>query len=280
MKPGLATLVSTAKPSLAGLIAAARGSANRRPNLNPFRGWRTVGAPPALVQAIARRIVRLADVPALDTRKGHEGEIVDGWFHFPEDLSRVLDGGWSLTRPDGVEVRFLVLVVADPEGYWVSGGVGTVRHTGATVIGVYVPTRKAYDDALWMEELERFLAHELAHLADPGRKRSRAVPTSTMAEVWKPATEAEWDAYVNDPREVVARRHEVWHELSVKRNLHDAVRRWTTTTDWPRGRIVRNALNMSETWRDIEKRLTPKNRRAIQKMAAQLVERWIDGAAT
>lgn len=277
MKPRLAALITQARRG-----SRARGSRTgprpaERPNLNPFRGRRTVGAPPGLVTAIARRVLRLATVPATDTRPGHEGELVVGWRGFPEGLGRVLDGGWALTRPDGVSVPFLVYVSADPEGYWVSGGVGTVRTTGQAVVGLFVPTKKSYDEDLWMEELERFFAHELAHLADPGSKRGRNdVPTSTMADVWQPKTEAQWRAYVNDPREIVARRHEVWHELSAKKSLHDVVRRWTKTTDWTRGRMVRNVLRSSETWRDIEGRLTPANRRKIQTMAAELVESWLE----
>ena len=268
---------STLTLGLVGALAAAgalsrRGSAVRqRPNLNPYRGRHTLGAPEELVSALTDGV--LAEAARSVNQHGYVS------WTFSEGMS-IVGGLHAVSRPDGREVLFRLVLHADPSHPMTPvGGVGVASRStgqiksGDRIILMRVRSGKSMADYPFRSEVSSFLAHELTHLMDPGRAQGdtrRSKRRSTGADLWSPSTDAQWSEYVNDESEIKAYLHQVFLDLHSGKAAKMATS-YMLSEGEPRDQICRTILKLSPSWVNIEDALTPKNRRRFLRVAADFV---------
>jgi len=246
------------------LVGTLRRPSGSRVTFNPYAGKRTMGPPEDLIQRM---------VSALYSETSSTNP---EWLDLRSFASGVRHAGdFRVQRADGTFVSFLLLVEADPENDpHIEGGIGTYRGVG-TYHGSKVVLIRVQSEPFvrlwsrWEDQLRPVIAHEVTHLMDPGIKivKSR---TTKASERWHPKTDTEWLEYVNDPAEVVARRHEVRVEILRSLMPQEALR-MLENKEMTRGEIVSTMLLGSRTWRKVKDDFTPANKRLFYEMAANLL---------
>ena len=251
----------TSSPAFRRWFGGKRGS---RATFNPYAGKRTMGPPEDLIQRMVSALyseTSSTNPESLDLRS-----FASGVRHA---------GDFRVQRADGTFVSFLLLVEADPENDpHIEGSIGTYRgvgtYHGSKVVVIRVPSEPFVRLwSRWEDKLRPVIAHEVTHLMDPGIKivESRGIKS---LEQLSPKTDTEWLEYLNDPAEVVARRHEVRVEI-LRSPMPQTALRMIENKEMTRGEIVATLLLGSMTWRKVKNDFTPANKRLFYEMAANLL---------
>ena len=240
------------------LVGTLRRPSGSRATFNPYAGKRTMGPPEDLIQRMVSALYN--ETSSVNPKWPDLRSFVSG-------VHRA--GGFRVQRADGTFVSFLLLVDAQPDAPpEIEGGVGTYHGSPVVLIRVRsAPLARSW--STWEDDLRAVIAHEVTHLMDPGRKivKSR---TTKASERWRPKTDTEWWEYVNDPAEVIARRHEARVEI-VQTPMPQTALRMLKAKKMTRGEIVPLMLLASETWQKVKNDLTPANKRLFYEMAANLL---------
>ena len=246
------------------LVGSVRRPSGSLVTFNPYAGKRTMGPPEDLIQRMVSALyseTSSTNPESLDLRS-----FASGVRHA---------GDFRVQRADGTFVSFLLLVEADPENHpHIEGSIGTYRgvgtHHGSKVVVIRVPSEPFVRLwSRWEDKLRPVIAHEVTHLMDPGIKivESRGIKS---LEQLSPKTDTEWLEYLNDPAEVVARRHEVRVEI-LRSPMPQTALRMIENKEMTRGEIVATLLLGSMTWRKVKNDFTPANKRLFYEMAANLL---------
>lgn len=167
-----------------------------------------------------------------------------------------------------------------PSGSFTPADVDVPRTAGYVTVDV---TETCWRPAFWAPGMRTIIQHELAHAADPAvharhAQATRAIATKTPLPRWVERERSkhpddDYCGYINLPREVVARTAQVAHELSTTK-VRQAVRR--DVDEAPSYDPVRPEaiLQHSPTYYNVQRCLTPKNKRKFLQLAARL---WQSG---